>query len=585
MNATKNLLGAALAYQEADWNVIPLVGKKPPPGLRWSERITEPADVEMIKEWFQKYGTDITGIGMITGIDEDICVLDLEAEDNPTNHELPDTVNSRSGGGGWHYYFKIPSSYDKDYLPTVDLRKHGIVGELRCDKALITLPPSVHPNGKKYEWVKPLTRENLAELPQWLLELGDKPKHEPADWKEIMQGANQGERNTKTVSIAGKLLHSLPAKDWNKVALPLIISWNEQMNHPPLNKAELMNIYRSLSKNVKSGQPATEKKKRTLYSVSTVLELPEVERPKFLIQGLLPEKGITAMSGHPGCGKSWIMLEMAKSIALGEPFLNRYNTRQGNVLIIDEESGIWEMRRRLELLRYPENTPVHFYSQTSFKVDGDDDLEELLRTVSDNDIKLIVIDPFAAIHSGVENSAEEAQSVMHRLQSFNDVGASVLFIHHHRKTGVGNSGQSLRGSSAFSGRLDSHITVERTNETETTHSIGIQHVKSRRGKNMEPFQVTMLQESPNDAIQLEATGGAGGKVVKKDVAKGVIVELLKIAPHHRKQIIEEVQNEVEVGARNITDALKDLSTDKIIESKHTKKGNLYTLVKERTNDY
>lgn len=587
--AEKTLLETILEYVELGWSVVPLIGKQPPLGLQWGAYRQNKATKDDVQNWFKTYGDKLTGVGLITGYVESVCVLDLEAEEDPTRFDLPDTVRARSGGGGWHYYFKIPDDLDESELPTIDLRKHGIIGELRADKTYTTMPPSIHPSGNQYEWIKPLDIDDLAPLPQWLMELSEKEKWEPKDWGEIMEGATKGSRHSTTVSVAGKFLHNFRQEEWDTIVLPSLLSWNRSKNDPPLPEQEVMSIYKSLAskelgnrkekpdKEDKWHANDTPRKPRALLTVSAILGMPESERPEFLVNMLIPEKGITALSGHPGCGKSWFMLHMAHCVATGERFLGQLQTKQGNVLIVDEESGVWEMQRRMKLLGYPEDLPVYFYCQSGFKIDKDNDLDELLHTVLDNNIKLVVIDPFVAIHSKVENSAEEAQAVMEKLQRFNEVGASVLFIHHHRK-GNGSGGQSLRGSSAFSGRLDSHITVEKSDETQTTTTLDIEHVKSRRGKNLAQFRVVLTQETPISPIALIYDEGISGKEIKKEQARKVVIELLKHGAMTTDEIIEEVQNESEIGSRNILQALKDLETDKQVITEREGKKKKYALV-------
>jgi KaiC/GvpD/RAD55 family RecA-like ATPase len=577
----QKLLETALDYEANGWKLVPLHGKEPL--VRWSGLREKTATEQVIKGWFDTFGDKLTGLGLVTGLDEDVCVLDLEKGEDPERFDLPETVRAKSGGGGWHYYFRVPDDYDEDTLPTTDLRKHGIEGELRADKTYTTLPPSIHPSGNKYEWVVPLDQSKLAPLPNRFVKYAESKEYEPTDWQETMRGATEGERHTKTVSVAGKLLHHFPKKNWKEVVHPLLHAWNKTHNAPPLPQSEINSIYSSLAKK-KHPEKTASKKKRELLTVSAVMDMPESEKPQFLVSGLVPEKGITALSGHPGCGKSWFMLSMANSIATGEAFLDLFKTKQANVLVIDEESGIWEMRRRMKLLSYPKEAPIFFYSQSGFKVDDEDDIELIKKTIRDESIGLVVIDPFVAVHSGVENSAEEAQAVMEQLQLLNEAGAAVLFIHHHRKGANGSSGHSLRGSSAYSGRLDSHITIDHTDDTGTTKSLNVEHVKSRRGKNVDSFQVTIRQDKLDDPILLESSGMGSGRLTKKGLARKAILELLKQGTLTRKKIIHEVQTEEDVGGRNITDALDDLATDKLITRGKKGREHTYTLANDKTND-
>jgi hypothetical protein len=310
-----------------------------------------------------------------------------------------------------------------------------------------------------------------------------------------------------------------------------------------------------------------------------MMNMPESERPTFLVHGLIPEKGITALSGHPGSGKSWFMLHLAKSVAGGESFLEHFKTKQGNVLIVDEEEGAWELRRRFELLGYSAELPIYFYCTDGFKVDNENDLSQLLDTIREKEISLVMIDPFVALHSQDENSAEGAQKVMTALQKFNAAGATVLFIHHHRKNyGPGGGGQSLRGSSAFSGRLDSHITVEKKDNAHEEQHLDIEHVKSRRGPNVKSFQIVLTQdpEVPNGRIEVRFAEPEP-RPTKKDEARPLIIAFLAKEDATKEEITKAVQDEAEIGTRNIVQALQDMVSKEDLTVYKEGKKNKYHL--------
>jgi hypothetical protein len=403
-------------------------------------------------------------------------------------------------------------------------------------------------------------------------------------WQDILRGVEEGRRNDAATRIVGKLLHHVPLKDSDSFVLPMLEAWN-QLNKPPMSDSEVYSIYKSLeqkhaNKNVTQSPARPERK---LLTVSEILKLPDEEKPDFLVNALVPESGITALSGHPGCGKSWIMLHMAHCVATGTRFLDQLATKKGNVLIVDEESGKWEMKRRMQLLGYPDDVPVYFYCQDGFKIDKKEDLDKLLRTVVDNDIKLVVIDPFVAIHSKIENSAEEAQAIMECLQRFNGVGAAVLMVHHHRKGGIGGGGLSLRGSSTFSGRLDSHITVTKSEGLDPIY-LNIEHEKSRRGRNFPEFRVALTEDGQNNSIQLVYEAGVDAPVIKKDRAKELILEVLKTGEGSTDDIIDTIRNEEEIGVRNIRDALKGLEDAGQALSRREGKMKMYSLNPEMPSD-
>jgi Bifunctional DNA primase/polymerase, N-terminal len=78
---------------------------------------------------------------------------------------MPQTVESRTGGGGRHLYYAHPGGHVGNRAglrPGIDLRGDG---------GCIVLPPSIHPSGNAYAWVPghaPGERP-LAALPAFFL--------------------------------------------------------------------------------------------------------------------------------------------------------------------------------------------------------------------------------------------------------------------------------------------------------------------------------------------------------------------------------------------------------------------------------
>jgi RecA-family ATPase len=592
---SSQLLEAALQYLDSGRIVIPLHGKVPVIPS-WREYQKDEPTPEVMKGWFNQYGEQITGLGMITGYVPGLAVLDLEHDEDPAKHDLPPTAISKTGRDGRHYFFDYGDR--QQAYKSGSLIPFGIHGDMKADGGYVVVPPSINPEtGGVYEWIKPLSdyTTDLPLVPGWLQDIEEKrlKRTEGAtEWKAILEGATEGSRHDTTVKVAGKLAHHLPGKDWNDVALPLLHAWNQEANDPPLSDSEVISIFRGIAaKQRAQGDEGTTYVDKevgdtaistpVLMALSAIMNMPESERPEFLVHGLIPEKGITALSGHPGSGKSWFMLHLAKSVASGESFLNTFRTKQGKVLIVDEEQGAWEQRRRMELLGYSSELPIYFYCQNGFKLDNEKHLNLLLKTIREQEIGLLMIDPFAAVHSQDENSAEGAQKVLEGMQKFTAAGATVLFIHHHRKSAMGSSGgaQSLRGSSAYSGRLDSHITVEKKDDSHAVQNLEIEHVKSRRGKNVSKFKIVLTQDLDIPESLVELTYAPYEEyVVKKTEAKSLITAFLATEDATKEEIIKAVQDEAEIGTRNITQALLNMETEGLLSVSKEGKKNKYHLL-------
>jgi hypothetical protein len=102
---------------------------------------------------FEKHGQRITGLAILTGKQSRQWVCrdfdDPKAYENwaAEHSELAQVLPTVKTGRGYHVYFRCFGS-----IPTVKLGD----GELRAEKSYTLLPPSLHPSGARYQWLKPL---------------------------------------------------------------------------------------------------------------------------------------------------------------------------------------------------------------------------------------------------------------------------------------------------------------------------------------------------------------------------------------------------------------------------------------------
>lgn len=121
-------------------------------------------DLAVIKKLFKnKKGANI---GIRTGKESGIVVLDVDPQHGGDDtlkalkeRGLPETLTARSGGGGFHLYFKYYPT------PTISNLYPGI--DFKADNGCITAPPSIHPTGKPYIWED--FNVPIVDLPNWLL--------------------------------------------------------------------------------------------------------------------------------------------------------------------------------------------------------------------------------------------------------------------------------------------------------------------------------------------------------------------------------------------------------------------------------
>lgn len=181
-----NMLPDALDYAARGWNIVPLhtpvnghctcgdkdcssIGKHPRTRHGYKEATT---DTDTIKLWFEMWPN--ANVGIATGSDTGIFTID----DDPRNGgmesfyeivekygKFPETVESLTGGGGFHLWFKHPGFRVKN----IKLAQ-GI--EIKGDGGLIVAPHSLHKSGNHYDFEVSSHPDDveIALPPDWLIE-------------------------------------------------------------------------------------------------------------------------------------------------------------------------------------------------------------------------------------------------------------------------------------------------------------------------------------------------------------------------------------------------------------------------------
>lgn len=153
--------------------VFPLAPRSKVPQIKGSRGVLDASkDPEQIGRWWSQYPE--AGVAIACGETSGVFVLDVDPRNGGDESlaalerehgALPDTPRCLTGGGGAHYYFKLPAG----------LELKGRVGEgldIKSRGGYVVAPPSVHPSGLLYRWdMGALISETaIADAPMWLLE-------------------------------------------------------------------------------------------------------------------------------------------------------------------------------------------------------------------------------------------------------------------------------------------------------------------------------------------------------------------------------------------------------------------------------
>lgn len=213
-----------------------------------------------VLEWFEDefYGSNL---GVVTGRVSNLVVVDLDGDfEQFESLGLPDTLTSRTGGGGFHFFYRLdgrPAPSGISVVPGIDIKADG---------GFVVLPPSRHKSGFEYAWIDDaytrrfrLETVDPSELPKRA-----RPEGENGEWVgELLSGVEEGERSSAAARMVGRYAQIGLTMD---ETVMLMESWNS-LNDPPLPRRELGATIRSVYRRHRDRNPEQVK---TLEDISRI---------------------------------------------------------------------------------------------------------------------------------------------------------------------------------------------------------------------------------------------------------------------------------------------------------------------------
>lgn len=498
----------ALQYAAFGFAVFPLHYRSKRPRIdEWQHRASK--DPNIVREFWRQ--NPKAGIGVCCGL-SDLAVIDvdprnggqetlarLEAERGSVwDH---DCAIARSGGGGWHYFFKAPEGVR---LPA----KLGPGVDLLSGPHYVVLEPSIHPeSGQPYRWEKgasPLTMRELPELPEaWWTPLATDTTlpADPADAlanlppQPLDDTAENRERVTSAAaalsadvdypewmrSVFAILSTGLPdaveiAREWSATAGDrfddrafdtLVDSYKDERRHGGdlIGPGTLFH----LAKQAGWTDPKPRKSTRVDDLGATFRVIPAHEfisagPVSWLVRSLIQRDGLGVIFGEPGSGKTFVVLDLSGAVALGTDWRGLKVTGGPVVYIAAEGAGGFRKRMQALALHHGvnlEDLPLGVIADAPNLLRDDD--KALARAIAAaGGASLIVVDTLASVTpGGNENSAEDMGAVIGRCKRLQaETGAFVLLVHHSGK----NAANGARGWSGLRGAVDLEIEVTRDGE-------------------------------------------------------------------------------------------------------------------------
>ena len=218
--------------------------------------------------------------------------------------------------------------------------------------------------------------------------------------------------------------------------------------------------------------PTIEAPSDSLPSPVAITDLVEAHprlRPP-VIHGLLRQGETMTVIASPKTGKSWLTLDLAIAVAPGQPWLGRYATEPGDVLIIDNELHRETSAHRVPKVAEARGVPMRAFGSRIHidnlrgRLRDINTLAPYFEALEPGRYRVIVLDAFYRFMpaGGDENDNGTMANIYNRIDSFADrLGCCLVLIHHSTKGS--QSGKSVTdvgaGAGAQSRATDTHLVL------------------------------------------------------------------------------------------------------------------------------
>lgn len=205
-----------------------------------------------------------------------------------------------------------------------------------------------------------------------------------------------------------------------------------------------------------------------LLDYAAIMALPD---PEFLIDRHIPRGSLGFLYGRPGCGKSFLALDMALTLAWGLPDWHgdALRPRPGAHVLYLAAEGVSGMKQRLKAWGHGRLVPDGFlYPRFSLVPETinfmkPEDVERMVETVDAAalaPLDFVVVDTVSRSLPGADENLQKDMTLFVRACEAvqRRFGAAVLGLHHTAKAG------GMRGSSVLAGAGDFLLHLERKPE-------------------------------------------------------------------------------------------------------------------------
>lgn len=510
----------AEAYAGCGISVHPLPPGEKKSRLPWADRQRVRLMPDEVAAYWREHPD--ANVAIVTGQLSNLVVVDVDpghgGDPTPFHGTTPSVARTRAGG--WHFYYRHPGHHVRSVagpnpsLPGVDVRGDGgyVVappsrvepGTYSWEKKGILIPAGL----PSFEVVETLIFPAQASIQNPSAE--GFIAHDSQGWvaKAMMMGAPIGGQRQVLCQLAGYFAaKGVPAD----VTYATLFSWvcrQKQTPGDPWQPHHVQDLVESIydreARKVASDPPVgaepttadappavggSDPVLMEAVQVDDFVERYGLAQTPWLVEDWIPEGTVGMVQSPPGAYKTWLLLDMAASVASGSPFLQRYPVyRPGPVLFIQQEDPRPLLSARVSLLRYAkeaaalgitdpgafwvgERAPLYLVTDAGFSFGNGASRERLVTLIRELRPHLVMLDPLYTACPAGQFFIEMPDHIKWLRRLRDRFGCAFLLAHHTKKANAeqGDQGrEQMFGSNLMNAAIESGWIVRPSGETAVT---------------------------------------------------------------------------------------------------------------------
>ena len=316
---------------------------------------------------------------------------------------------------------------------------------------------------------------------------------------------------------------------------------------------------------------------KRVFKPYTLAQLRELPPPDWLVDGLFCRGDVGLIYGPPGCGKSFLVIDMAMSMCTGIPCFNHYPVKRPLRVLYFAGEGREKLRDRIEAAAAHYGTEEAVGGLLAYK-----EVPQLLPSLSENAEKsigrlieelkfdkarnvplpdVVIIDTLHSATVGVdENSSKDMGRVLANLKKLaEEIGCAIILVHHTNKGGKNERGSSaLRGDCSFLLEVSPSILGAKGAGIVSSGSVISSKIKDAKDQEKILFNLVKSQgvdslyvdnfgieedrfvgseQEKRDLILKEMKNNPGKRISREDAAK-----LAGVRPNHTGKLLNQLFN-------------------------------------------